>query len=231
MFSGVSERTRTFSFRSRNQPDSREETLNIHVFDVRDQSQARYSSYIWPSAPILALYLWEHRHELSGKHILELGAGTALPGILAAKCGAYVTLSESALLPKSIQDLERSCKLNNLNSSQVQVIGLTWGLFTYSVLQLKPVDLIISSDCFYEPITFEDILATVAFLLEKNPRAKFLSTYQERSADWSIEHLLNKWNLRCDEISIDTLGEKSGVNIDDFLQNHTIHLLQISRRS
>lgn len=200
-------------------------------FIVFQKLQSSYSSYTWPCAPVLALYLWEHRHELGGKHILELGAGTALPGILAAKCGAFVTLSESALLPKSVQDLERSCKLNNLHPNQVQVIGLTWGLFTQSVLKLKPVDLIIASDCFYEPLIFEDILATVAFLLERNPQAKFLSTYQERSSDWSIEHLLNKWNLRCGEISIDNLGIESGVDINDLLKNHTIRLLEISNKT
>lgn len=192
--------------------------------------QASYSSYTWPSAPILALYLWEHRHEVVGKHILELGAGTALPGILAAKCGAFVTLSESILLPKSLQNLTKTCQLNDLHPNQIQVIGLTWGLFTSSIIKLKPVDLIIASDCFYEPAIFESIIATVSFLFEKNPRAEFLTTYQERSSDWSIEDLLDKWNLQCCSISIESLGSESGLDVNELMRDHTIHLLKITRK-
>ncbi len=202
----------------------------VNSIRVLQKLQASYSSYTWPSAPILALYLWEHKSELNGKYILELGAGTALPGIVAAKCGAYVTLSESVLLPKSVQSLKRSCELNDLSTSQVQVIGLTWGLFTSTIFKLKPLDLIIGSDCFYEPAVFEDIIATVAFLIERNPQAEFLTTYQERSSDWSIEHLLDKWNLCCSNICIDNLGAESGLDINDLMRDHTIHLLKIRRK-
>lgn len=177
---------------------------------------------------MLALYLWEHRSELAGKYILELGSGTALPGILAAKCGAHVTLSESALLPKSIDNLKRTCELNEL-SDQVQIIGLSWGVFTNSVLQLKPLDLIIASDCFYDPSVFDLILATVSFLIDRNPHTEFLTTYQERSSDWSIEPLLHKWQLACSNIAIDCLGAESGIDITDLVGNHSIHLLKIFR--
>jgi len=196
------------------------------VLQVLDVS---YSSYTWPAAPILALYLWEHKSEIVSKHILELGAGTALPGLLAAKCGSFVTLSESALLPKSIHYLKKSCQLNDLPPSQVQVIGLTWGLFTSSLIKLKPVDLIIASDCFYEPKNFEDIIATVAFLFERNPAAYFLTVYQERVSDHSIEHLLKKWNLTCTTLPIEDLGRDSGVDINELVRNRTFHLLKISR--
>lgn len=193
--------------------------------------QASYSFYTWPSAPILAWFLWEHRTELPGKHILELGAGTALPGILAAKCGATVTLTESATLPKSIQHVKRSCEVNGLtNSNQVRVAGLTWGLFLPNTFNFGPIDLIIGSDCFYDPSVFEDIIVTVSFLLDNNPQARFLSVYQERSSDWSIEHLLHKWNLRCEHIPINSLGSEAGIDVNELMQDHTIHLLEITKK-
>lgn len=76
---------------------------------------------------------------------------------------------------------------------------------------------------------FEDIVVTVAFLLERNPGAKFLCTYQERSADWSIEHLLNKWNLSCTHIPLAGFANDSNVNLHELMQDHTIHLLDIRR--
>lgn len=190
--------------------------------------QANYSFYTWPSAPVLAWFLWEHKEELIGKRVLELGSGTALPGILASKCGAIVTLSDSASFPRSLQHIRRSCELNGI-LSQVQIVGITWGLFLSSLFSIGPLDLILGSDCFYEPALFEDIVVTVAFLLERNPNAKFLCTYHERSADWSIEHLLNKWNLTCTHISLAGLGTDSDINIHELMQDHTIHLLSIQR--
>lgn len=179
---------------------------------------------------MLAWFLWEHRKELVGLQILEIGSGTALPGIVAAKCGAKVTLSDSATLPKSLAHTKRCCQLNNLVVNEhIRVIGLTWGLFLNNLTSVGPVDLILGSDCFYEPSTFEDILVTISYLLEANPAAKFLCTYQERSSDWSIEHLLSKWNLKCRVHNINNLGQSVGIDIHDLIGDHSIHLLEISR--
>ncbi|RZF46702.1 hypothetical protein LSTR_LSTR002565 [Laodelphax striatellus] len=228
MSDGVILQVKKFVFSS---PINRSGTNDVDSLEILipEQLQASYSSYTWPSAPVLAWFLWEHRFELPGKHIVELGSGTALPGILAAKCGATVTLTESAILPKSLQHVKRCCEVNGLQSNQVRVIGLTWGLFLANTFSLGPIDLIIGSDCFYEPSVFEDIIVTVTFLLENNPQARFLSAYQERSADWSIEHLLHKWNLRCEHIPLNSLGASSGIDINELMQDHTIHLLEITR--
>ncbi|VEN50976.1 unnamed protein product, partial [Callosobruchus maculatus] len=194
---GQQEQLKRFVFSSKfnNRGDSQEEKLEIVIPELL---QASYSFYTWPSAPALAWFLWENRHELTGKRVLELGSGTALPGILAAKCNASVTLSDSATLPKSLAHIKRSCQLNGLVVGRdIKVVGLTWGLFLSDLDSLCPLDIILGSDCFFEPSTFEDILVTVSYLLEKNPTAKFVCTYQERSSDWSIEHLLAKWDLEC----------------------------------
>ncbi|XP_015511396.1 histone-arginine methyltransferase METTL23 isoform X2 [Neodiprion pinetum] len=230
MSDGVaSEQVKKFFFTSRRnlELDQDDESLEIYIPELL---QASYSFYTWPSAPVLAWFLWEHRGDLVGKRVLELGSGTALPGIVASKCGALVTLSDSASLPKSLQHIKRSCELNGV-LSQVKVVGVTWGLFLSGLFSIGPLDLILGSDCFYEPTVFEDIVVTVAFLLERNSNARFLCTYQERSADWSIEHLLNKWGLTCTHIPLAGLGANSGINIQELMQDHTIHLLDIRRAS
>lgn len=79
---------------------------------------------------------------------LQLGAGTALPGIVAAKCGAQVTLSDSASFAKCLRNCCHSCEVNGLE--HVKVIGLTWGQFTLELMSLEPMDVILGSDCFYD---------------------------------------------------------------------------------
>ena len=46
--------------------------------------------------------------------MLELGAGTALPGLLLAKLGARVTLTDAADQPEVLANLEAACRDNDL---------------------------------------------------------------------------------------------------------------------
>lgn len=153
-----------------------------------------------------------------------------MKGILAAKCGARVTLTDSSTLPKSLAHLHHCCSLNDLTPDiDIKVEGLTWGLFLNSnILNLGQVDIILGSDCFYEPTVFEDILVTVSFILSNNIHSKFFCTYQERSSDWSIEALLKKWDLKCTVINIQNVGAESGINIQELMGDHSIHLLEIT---
>ncbi|XP_021365318.1 methyltransferase-like protein 23 isoform X2 [Mizuhopecten yessoensis] len=183
--------------------------------------------YTWPCAPVLAQYVLTHRERIRGTTVLEIGAGTALPGIVAAKCDARVTLSDSAHQPQCLDNCRASCMANGL--SDVQVIGLTWGLFEQSLLDLPKVDFILGSDCFYDTKDFEDILVTVAFLLKKNKKAEFWSTYQQRSSDRSIEFLLKKWRLTCTHVSLSMFGaDVPQLAGSDLTGNHSIQMLVIT---
>ena len=58
----------------------------LHVV-INEIIDADYGLYVWPCSVVLSKYLYHHRsHLLKGKSILEIGAGTGLPSILAVKC-------------------------------------------------------------------------------------------------------------------------------------------------
>ncbi|KFP77445.1 Methyltransferase-like 23, partial [Apaloderma vittatum] len=90
--------------------------------------------------------------------------------------------------------------------SHVPVLGLTWGRVSPELLSLAPIDIILGSDVFFDPKDFEDILTTIYFLLEKNPHAQFWTTYQVRSADWSVAALLCKWKLKSTHVPLHSFG-------------------------
>ncbi|XP_048223304.1 probable methyltransferase-like protein 23 isoform X2 [Perognathus longimembris pacificus] len=141
----------------------------------------QYGMYVWPCAVVLAQYLWFHRRSLPGKAVLEIGAGVSLPGILAAKCGAEVILSDSSELPHCLE------------------------------------------------IYFEDILTTVYFLMQKNPKVQLWSTYQVRSADWSLEALLHKWDMKCVHIPLESFdADKEEIAESALPGRHTVEMLVIS---
>lgn len=81
--------------------------------------------------------------------VLQLGAGVSLPGTVAAKCGASVILSDSAELPRCLDNCQRTCEVNGLR--EVAVVGLTWGEVSPQLLSLPPLHVILGSDVFYEP--------------------------------------------------------------------------------
>ncbi|XP_036328531.1 methyltransferase-like protein 23 [Rhagoletis pomonella] len=232
--SDIAEHIRKFVFTNQSASASEngvaaESVENLEI-KIPELLQSGYSFYTWPCAPVLAWFLWERRQNLVGKRVLELGAGTALPGILAAKCGARVILSDNCILPKSLAHIRKSCLANNLvPGKDIEVIGFSWGLLLNSVFNIGSLDLIIGADCFYDPSVFEDILVSISFLLERNTGAKFICTYQERSADWSIEALLKKWKLRAVPIIIDDVGKSSGIDLVELMGGHTIHLIEITR--
>ncbi|XP_075702476.1 histone-arginine methyltransferase METTL23 isoform X2 [Rhinoderma darwinii] len=188
---------------------------------------SEYGMYVWPCAPVLAQYIWYHRESMTGKRVLEVGAGVSLPGIVAAKCGANVILSDSAALPQCLENCSRSCARNNL--MEVAIMGLTWGEISPDLLTLPPIDIILGSDVFYEPKDFEDVLVTVHFIMEKNPNAEFWTTYQVRSANWSIEALLHKWDLRCSNIPLKMFnGDRECLAGSNLPGRHSIQMIIIT---
>ncbi|KAM9784947.1 methyltransferase-like protein 23 isoform X1 [Syngnathus typhle] len=198
-----------------------QESLSVSIPEVLD---AQYGMYVWPCAVVLAQYIWSRRVDVKDKTVLELGAGVSLPGVLASRCGAKVLLSDDANTPECLQNCRRSCEANGLHG--VVTLPLTWGEVSPQLIKLPHLDLIVASDVFYEPRDFEDILVTVAFLLRKNPKAQFWVTYQERSADWSIEALLHKWNLACVDVDLETFdADKSELAGSNLPGNHTIQMM------
>lgn len=88
--------------------------------------------------------------------LYQLGAGTAIPGLVAAKCGAHVTLTDREDNPILLEYLRQTCGLNGVEGN-VSIVGLTWGVFSPVLLNLGPQDIILASDCFYDSKGNEDV--------------------------------------------------------------------------
>jgi len=190
-----------------------------------------YGMFTWPCAPVLGQFVLHYREKCIGKNVLEIGAGTALPGIIAAKLGANVILTDAGRFRQCQENSMKSCRLNNV-VDKVRIIPLTWGDFTPSLLDLPKIDIILGSDCFYSPSDFEDILVTIAYIMERNPSCVFWSTYQVRSCSWSIEDLLDKWGLTCTHIPLCMFGgNKENIGGHDMSNKHTIQMLEIKKSS
>lgn len=70
-----------------------------------------YGMVLWPAAIVLAHEIASHAPVRRGARMLELGAGTGLPGIVAGALGARVTQTDRHELALSLcrQNAERNC--------------------------------------------------------------------------------------------------------------------------
>lgn len=160
---------------------------------VSEVMQEDYGLFVWPCSIVLAEYVWQQKARFLGSNVVELGAGTALPGIVAAKLGADVTLTDNCKRPQVLENMKRTCDLNGVNC---KIMGLTWGEWDSTSFDLHP-QIVLGADVLYESRDFDDLLATVSFLLQNAPNTIFITSYERRSGHRLLEYLMMKWNLKC----------------------------------
>ncbi|XVF62228.1 hypothetical protein PTKIN_Ptkin08bG0200500 [Pterospermum kingtungense] len=178
-------------------------TLSRHFFggsqktafsiSIIENMKEDYGLFVWPCSIVLAEYVWQQKLRFSGNSVVELGAGTCLPGLVAAKVGSMVTLTDDANRLEVLENMRRVCELNK---AKCNVLGLTWGVWDASIFSLHQ-KIILGADVLYDAHAFDDLFATVAFLLQSNSGSVFITTYHNRSGHHLIEFLMVKWGLKC----------------------------------
>lgn len=98
-----------------------------------------YGSVLWPSAIALAHEL-AARDDLAGKRVLELGAGTGLPGIIAAARGAHVVQTDRQSL--ALHLAKRNAERNGIALDQRTADWTAW-------TDTARYDLVIGADILY----------------------------------------------------------------------------------
>lgn len=102
-----------------------------------------YFGTVWPSARALAETLVEKEELFSGKRILEVGCGLAIPSIVAAKLGAEIVATD--FHPEVPRFLESNLAINQAGSVRYERIDWSKGF-----PDLGAFDWVIGSDVLYE---------------------------------------------------------------------------------
>lgn len=137
----------------------------------------------WQASFVLVNHLLE-RFGVAGRNrrngvALELGCGTGLPGLVAARLGFDVTLTDT---PDTLPIAERNARENR---AAVRVVALPWGdAAALHAAQLPPeIDLIIGSELLYsrDPAVYEALCQTVLALA--TARTELLFVWEDRECD------------------------------------------------
>ena len=105
---------------------------------------------------------------LRGKRVLELGSGTGLVGVVAARLGADVTVTD---LPHVLENLEENLRLNQdlvaAAGGSVQAQVLRWGEESDVACLGGNYDVILGADVVYSDTLFVPLLCTLKWLVQK----------------------------------------------------------------
>uniref|UniRef100_H2XYW1 Methyltransferase-like protein 23 n=2 Tax=Ciona intestinalis TaxID=7719 RepID=H2XYW1_CIOIN len=227
-----SKKTFLFSDISNEDKSSESATLASQSVTTIEEIDAEYGSYTWPCAVVLAQYIWFHRkHIFNGKHVLELGAGTALPSILALMCTQplSVTLTDKESYSRCFQVVQKSFKINKIgnvkdltsdppttmqttqqqfvNECPVYFMGLSWGQVSSKLVEMV-------SGC-NEP-TLPDVVIAADCFFEKSLFNDILS---------SVYFLLKSKSVEIEK------NEKQGQNSKEGMFNKPVFLFTYQVRS
>jgi predicted nicotinamide N-methyase len=162
------------------------------------QERLPYGVALWPSAIALAHELVARADDFRARTVLELGAGTGLPGIVAASLGARVVQTDRQELVMSV--CKRNGQRNGVEAIDHRLVDWTdWK-------DEARYDWIIGSDILYGEAMhphlrhiFETSLAPGGRLLLSDPfRATGLPLLERMEADgWRVS--MTRWSIGEDE--------------------------------
>ena len=163
--------------------------------EVDHEDDLPFWASLWPAARGLALFLWQDQH-IAGIETLELGAGTGLPGIVAALKGASVVQTD--FIPDALLFCQENAAINGAKT--IRQVLADWRDFR--IPGLYP--LILGSDILYEPLLHSNLveiidqkLAPGGRVLIADPGRKtvmqFLELAEARNFTWNVQEIVVPW--------------------------------------
>jgi predicted nicotinamide N-methyase len=160
----------------------------------RGPDRPPYGVALWPAAIALAHDVASRAHDLRGARLLELGAGTGLPGIVAATIGAQVTQTDRHELALDL------CRRNGARNAARSIAYrlADWTEWT----DVERYDWILGSDILYAErlhphvrrILERNLAAGGRILLGDPFRSPSLRLLEAMEGDgWSVS--VSKWNV------------------------------------
>jgi predicted nicotinamide N-methyase len=157
-----------------------------------------YGVALWPAAIALAHELVARAETLAGRHVLELGAGTGLPGIVAATFGARVVQTDRHEVPLEV------CRKN---AERNGIAGIEHRLADWTLWDdATRYDLILGSDVLYSDAMHPHLRQILATNLAPGGRVLLSDPFRPFSfrllealegEGWTIG--LTKWTVGGDE--------------------------------
>eukprot|EP00794_Sanderia_malayensis_P012015 gene12015-13255_t len=157
----------------------RELELEDTTLEIYQNLEGDVGCVIWDAAICLAKYIDGHnfkkKNSLFGRHVIELGAGTGIVGLVAATQGAHVTITDlEDFVPLMQKNIEHN--KNRLRSCNVNAKTLKWGT-DFKITD--KYDFILMADLIYYDESLAPLVQTMDTLCSNE--TIILMSYEERT--------------------------------------------------
>ncbi|KAI0646123.1 putative methyltransferase-domain-containing protein [Trametes meyenii] len=182
-------------------------------------SHPLWGHHLWNASRAFASYLDDHPELYRSRTVLELGAGGALPGLVAAKNGAHTVVltdyPDAALVENISYNVEQN--IREPQRTQVHVEGYIWGHPVEPLLRLLPddscaqkaFDLIILSDLIFNHSQHDAMLKSCELALARSNKPQpapcllvFYTHHRPHLADRDMEFFIKarERGWHCEEV-------------------------------
>jgi len=173
-------------------------------------------SYVWPSAQLLAEWIFDHPEEVHGKRVLELGCGIGLPSMAAAKVGAEKVIATDRD-DNYLEKFRDVCAYNQYEN--VSTLNVDWFAVQSNELHIPQVDIVLCADVNY----YSSAIGALAHCIAAAGRTCLLVSREGRiSLDEFIDHLQVKFGYSI--MKQERLSNESHGKSDD--EKHSLWLFQ-----
>lgn len=167
----------------REEEDEKEKEFPVEVYEGIEVRLLNHHHSLWgekltPSAKILARIIKERQYgvDITGKSVIELGAGAGLPSIISARYGASNVVSTDYPDVDLINNL--AYNLRDLGNARVE--GFCWGKDVSKLIDLNQghqFDVAISCDIIFNTSEHRHLLQSLRELLKPGGLAVFIYTH------------------------------------------------------
>ena len=184
------------------------EDERLYLSEKEEKDRLPYGVVLWPAAIALAHEVGSRGDGLAGRSVLELGAGTGLPGIVAGSYGARVVQTDRNELALAV--CRRNGERNGVRTLEHRIAD--WTSWTDD----DRYDLIIGSDIIYATSVHDELMAI--FVRNLAPGGSVILSDPFRMVSLPILDQLEAtgWQASVSKWSVGEEGEPRSVGVYEF---------------
>lgn len=149
----------------------------------------------WRAGMLLADAIFSGAVPVHGKTVVELGAGTALPAIVAARCGAARVVATDYDDPAVVSALKKNVARGvQGTNAPISACGHTWGRNCDDLTDLVPAgfDAVLLADCMWDQFAHADLLKSVVSILARTSTARVYAVSGFHTGREKIMHFIRR---------------------------------------
>ncbi len=190
-----------------------------------DDNRKLFSHFLWNSGLQIAEFIEEDKEwDVKGKKVLELGAGTGLSGIIAARACAQEVIITDYPAPEVIANIKKNVAKNVPKAAEIQengwpqcwVHGHEWGELNQEDAFVQghkgTFDVVIVADCLWMPWQHANLSKSISWFMKPEGKAWVVAgfhTGRAKMANFFVEE-----NLAAQNLAIESITEKDPDGIE-----------------